>query len=336
MPRRGVGLRVEARSPRLQVLADGAVLPGVIEAEVFSNNHLAGDRFRVRLAGQLGGLAIVDNPGVRIDVQVGLDGGWTSLVLGEADSVSVDPLQGVVDLEGRDLSALLVDTRVDETFANRTSSEIVETLAGRHGLGAAATATRTLAGRYYQSEHDRLTMGQFARAMSEWDLLSYLAVQEGFDLFVDGGVLTFGPPAQTAPLTVTPADCERLHLEHSLGMARSIEVAVRSWDQRGAQAVLRTARGGGSGRAWKHSVVRPNLPADEAQRLAERVLADLVRHERTASLTMPGNLSLSPRQVVALQGTGTRWDGVYAVSEVNRHLDVRRGFSQRVCLQGAR
>lgn len=32
------------RQPRLQVLADGAVLPGAVSAEVNSNNHLAADR----------------------------------------------------------------------------------------------------------------------------------------------------------------------------------------------------------------------------------------------------------------------------------------------------
>jgi hypothetical protein len=330
-----VGLRVEARWPRLQVLAAGAVLPGVIEAEVSSNNHLAADRFRFRVAAASGGLVLVDAPGVRLDVQVAVNGAWASLVQGEADCVVLDPLRGVVEVEGRDLSALLIDSRVDETFANQTSSEIAAALAGRHGLGAAASPTQTLVGRYYQSEHDRTTMGQFSRAMSEWDLLSYLAVQEGFDLFMDGDVLRFEPRAPGEPVTVTPDDCESLHLEHSLGMERAIEVTVRSWDQRGGQAVVQTAQGGGGGRAWRHAVVRPNLPPDEAQRLADRVLADLMRHVRTASLTMPGDLVVSPRSAVALQGTGTGWDGIYMVSEVSRRIDVRRGFSQRVCLQGA-
>jgi phage protein D len=302
-------------------------------ADVSSNNHLAADRFRVRLAAGAGGLEAVDLPGVRFDVQVGLDGGWSSLVVGEADSVGFDPIRGLILLEGRDLSALLIDSRVDETFANQTSSEIAQNLAGRHGLGVAATVTTTLVGRYYQSEHDRLTMGTFTRAMSEWDLLSYLAVQEGFDLFMDGEVLRFEASSTDAPFVLTPADCLSMHLEHAMGLERSIEVTVRSWDQRGAQAVVQTVQGGGSGRVWKQSVVRPNLPADDAQRLAARILGDLMRHSRTVSVTMPGGIDLVPRAVVSLQGTGTSWDGDYTVSEISRVLDVQHGFTQRVSLQ---
>jgi hypothetical protein len=38
------------RAPRLAVLANGMPLAGVLAAEVHSNNHLAADRFRVRVA----------------------------------------------------------------------------------------------------------------------------------------------------------------------------------------------------------------------------------------------------------------------------------------------
>ena len=318
----------------MQVLIDGTVLPGVVSAEVSSNNHLAADRFQVTLASGGGGLAMLTSPAVRLDIQVGLGSSWVSLLQGEVDRVSFDPLRGQVEVDGRDLSALLVDGRVDETFANRTSSEIVETLASRHGLDVAATATTTLAGRYYQSEHDQSTMGQFSRALSEWDLLAYLAAREGFDLFMNGTILTFQPTGAASSIVLTPGDCEHLQLDHALTMTRSIEVTVRSWDQLGGAAVVQTARGGGTGRVWKHAVTRPNLPADEARRLAEKALADLLRHEWTVRASVPGELTMSPRQAVTLQGTGTDWDRVYSVSEIVRSVDVRRGFTQHIALQG--
>ena len=323
-----------ARAPALRVLVDGAVLDGVIGADVSSNNHLAADRFHMRLAASVGGWTGLLEGGARLVVQAGLDGDWVDLVTGEADSVGLDPVRGVIDVEGRDLSAVFIDTRVDETFANRTSSEIAAELAGRHGLRVDADRTSTLVGRYYQSEHDRLTMGQFSRAMSEWDLLAYLAGREGFGLFMDGEVLRFGAPAGGAPVVLRPSDCMSLQLERVLAMERAITVTVRSWDQRGGEAVVQTVQGGGAGRAWNHSLVRPNLPADEAQRVAERTLADLLRHGWVARATMPGELALSARDRVTLEGTGTAWDRVYAVSEVSRHLEVRRGFTQTVCLQG--
>ncbi len=296
--------------------------------------HLAADRFRVRLAASVVPQEALHAPGVRLDIQIGLAGGWTSLVTGAADSLTLDPIHGVLDVEGRDLSSMLIEARVDETFANRTASEIAEALAGRHGLRAMVARTSTPVGRYYQAEHDRLTLGQFAKATTEWDLLAYLAGQEGFDLFMEGDVLRFGPPVGDGAVEIRRDDCVSLQLEHSLGLAREIEVTVRSWGTRAGAAVTQTARSGRGGSVWKHRVTRPNLAPDEAQRLAERVLADLVRHEWTVTATMPGELGLTARSRVAIRGTGTAWDRDYGVGELSRHLDVRRGFTQRLSLQG--
>lgn len=327
-------MRVEARSPRVRVLSDGEALPGVMAADVWSNSHLSADRFRVQFAASTGALERVDQPGVRVTVQAAVDGDWVTLVVGEPDAVVLDPLRGVLDVEGRDLSALLIDSRVDETFANRTSSEIAIDLAGRHGLKVDADRTETLVGRYYQSEHDRVTTGRFSKVTSEWDLLAFLAGREGFGVFMDGEVLRFGRSGGESVM-LRPSDCTNVSLEHSGRMMRAIEVTVRSWDQRGAEAVVRTARGGGKGRSWTHTVARPNLPADEAQRLAERTLADLLRHEWTARLSMPGELGITARSRVELAETGTDWDRTYEVSRVSRHIDMRHGFTQQLQLQGA-
>jgi len=321
------------------VLADGSALPGVLAVDVFANNHLAADRFRVRIAAGAAGLAELQAPGLRLDVQVGWDGVWVSLVVGTADALAFDPVRGVWDIEGRDLSAGLIEAQTGETFANQTASEIAETIAARHGLVPDVEPTSTPVGRYYQDEHDRLTLGQFARATTEWDLLAFLAGQEGFDLFMQGTRLRFGPPALDGAVTLRVADCLSLELEHALGLARAIEVTVRSWGTRAGAAVEHTARSGGAGSggagtAWRHGLVRPNLDAGQAQRLAERALADLQRHEWTAHATMPGELGLTPRSRVALLGAGADWDRDYAVAELSRHLDVRRGFTQRLRLMG--
>ncbi len=326
------------RAPQVQVLADGGALPGVLAADVFANNHLAADRFRLRIAASVADLAMLQAPGLRLDVQAGWDGGWTSLIVGAADALAFDPVRGVLEVEGRDLSADLIETQASDTFANRTSSEIVEIIAARHGLSADVERTSTPVGRYYQAEHDRVALGQFARATTEWDLLAFLAGQEGFDLFMQGDTLRFGPPdGDAVPLRVE--DCLSLELEHALGLAREVAVTVRSWGTRAGVALEHTVRGSGGGKPLRHVLVRPNLDAEQAQRVAERALADLLRHEWTARATMPGQvgpgeLALTPRRRVALVGTRTEWDRVYAVTELSRHLDVRRGFTQRLCLGG--
>ena len=102
-------------------------------------------------------------------------------------------------------------------------------------------------------------------------------------------------------------------------------------DSRAGTMVAATAGSGGR----LHGLVRPNLSADEAQRLADRALADLRRHEWAAHVTMPGELLLTARSRVSLQDAGAGWDRVLAVSDISRHLDARRGFSQRVTLHVA-
>ena len=107
------------RTPRLRVLADGAELPGVLGASVTAGGR-GGARFRVHLAGR-------DAPAPDARIAVELDG--AAVLLGRADCAVTDPLQGTTELDGRDLSALLVEARPAELFLNQTASAIAEAVA---------------------------------------------------------------------------------------------------------------------------------------------------------------------------------------------------------------
>lgn len=328
------------RTPTLSVLADGAPVFGVLEADVFSNAHFAADRFRIRVA-LTTAYATPFQAGTIIDIQMALSGAFRSLIQGEIDTVSIDPIQRTIEFDGRDLTARLLDARTQQTYANQTASEIATTLAARHGLTPAITATTTLAGRYYGAEHDRITLGQFSRALTEWDLLTFLAAREGFDVFVQGQTLVFQPPATaTPPILLGVADCLFLALDRALTLARDIEVTVKSWNTRHQAAFTQTARssapgGRRSGPPQHIVVVRPNLTADEALQLAQRILADLSRHERIVRVELPGELSLTSRSHVTLIGTATDFDQTYFVAELDRHFSLDHGFTQRLRLKNS-
>ena len=237
------------RTPTLTVLSNEIPLPNLIAADITDNAHFAAARFRLRIAADAATAASLLQPGAVLDIQLSLGGNPTSILQGEADAVRMDVLNRTVEIEGRDLTARLLDARTQETFSNQTASEIAETLANRHGLTPNVTATSTLAGRYYSSEHDRITLGQFSRSTTEWDLLTFLAAREGFEAYVSGQTLTFAPLADAAPaLTLTPDLCISLSLEHSLTLARDIEVTVRSWNTRQQAAFNQTARSAATGR----------------------------------------------------------------------------------------
>ena len=321
------------RAPRIRVLLDGDQLPGLIEADIAANNHLAADRFRLRLAASAVPIADLADPALRLDVQVSLGAGWTSLVLGRPDTLQLDPIGGTLSIEGRDLASLLIEAPLSETFANRTASDIAATLAARHGLRPMIFATQATVGRADAAGRGQLALNQFARCTTEWDLLATLARAEGFDLFVSGNALHFAPPARTAPVAIRVADCVAVSLAQSVGLSRPTEVEVRSWTPHSAAVAKQAMLGGtGKGARTRHALIRPGLTSSDAQRLAGRTLADLRRHARTAALSMPGELALTPRSQVVLLGAGSGFNGAWRVSELNRSLDTVRGFTQRLRL----
>ena len=337
--------RSDLRAPRLRVIANGQVIAGAMEAEVVSNNYFAADRFSASVALGIDQWAEASfwasEPDILLDVQFSLDGGasFTSLVQGAVDRVSLDPTFRLVYLDGRDLTASLIEAPTQETFANRTSSEIASILAGRHNLTPRVSATTTPVGRYYQSEHDRTTLNQFSRTTTEWDLLVFLARHEGFDVFVQGQALYFQPTTQGADLAVSlrPEDVIDLKLERSLTLARDIEVVVKSWNSRQNSASIQRARAagrGGNGRSkgtpQRYVLVQPNLTPEDALKLAQRKLAELSRHERIIRITMPGELALTPRSMITLEGTGTEFDQAYYIDVIERRLRRDGGLTEHI------
>jgi hypothetical protein len=184
--------------------------------------------------------------------------------------------------------------------------------------------------------------------MTEWDLLIFLAAQEGFDVFVSGTSLYFqpAPGTQSASYSFTPADLQDLSLERSLTLARDIVVTVKSWNSRQQNAFTQTVRasgrrsGGGAGTGGnggssagppQHYVfVRPNLTMNDALQLAQQKASELTQHERVWEATMPGDLTLDPRSTIQLMGTATDFDQTYFVDSIDRHVSVQTGFVQRV------
>ncbi len=337
------------RQPRLRALTDGKPIGGAIEASVTSNAHYQADRFSATFSlyadPAYGPAWWGGKDTLLLDIQASLDGGqsWTSLIIGEASQVSLRLLQGEVHVDGRDLTGRFIDAKTQETFLNQTSSQVAVTLAGRHGMTADVVPTSTPVGRFYTADHDHITTGQFSRTTTEWDLLTFLAQQEGYDVWVSGTVLHFRPKAQP---NATPwlvkwtgrgqnaaaprSNAMDLELDRSLTIAKGLVVEVRSWSSRNGRGFTKTAKasgkGGGKEQPQKIAIQRPNLTEDEAQKLANRILAEESRHERVIRWREPADLALSPRNLVRLEGTGSSWDQTYYVASVQRRLSYDGGF----------
>jgi phage protein D len=339
-----------ARAPRLLVLINGVSVAGAIEATVASNNHFGADRFSTRIAlGSNPAAPWASATDFDVNIQFSLDNGTSffSIIQGVVDTVRIDPLGNTVYLNGRDHTADLMATRMQETFTNQTSSEIAEQIAGRHGFSTDIVATTKPVGRYWQLEHDRTTLNEFSRATTEWDLLVSLARHETFDVWVHGTTLHFRPPdtahfmasiLRPVATDMGPANVTSLSMERNLSVARNIEVVIKSWNSRQQAAFTQTAAStsaaasGVADTQVSYVYVVPNLTPDAALRLAQTKLAEMAQHERVVTVEIPGETSLAPRMQIRLEGTLTDFDQVYWIDEIERHLSSSRGFTQRMRL----
>ncbi|GAB0115314.1 hypothetical protein [Acidisoma sp. C75] len=350
-----------ARTVYADLRLNGTSVAGVLDAEVTLANHQVAGSFHVTLA--LGAdpnftaatFATAIDLYAEIRFGIGIPGlpaataTWASIITGSVDIIAYDLAAGTVQLSGRDLSAVFIDSLSAETFANNTASEIAQTLAARHGLTPVVTPTTGPVGRYYADGHALSSLHRSHSLVTEWDLLCGLAETEGFDVFVQNDSLFFTSPATDALPTVltwmNPGSpgiaLQTLHLERTLGLARDIVVTVQSWNSRQATMISETVRASPSGKAVvstspyakqpaTYVLIRPNLTSSEALTLANNTLSDLSRHQRVISAIMPGELSLAPRKPVVLAGSDTAFDQPYIIDEVVRHFSVRTGFTQTI------
>jgi phage protein D len=339
---------VNFRQPTASVALNGTtVTNAVIDLDVHSNNYFAADTFRVRLA--LAALSAQFNASfwsdtqAQISISVDAGGGPLQLILGNADTIDIDMPNGTVEASGRDLTAALIDTKVVAKYQNLTSSKIAAQIAASAGLQANITATSTPAGRYYEIDHARLNSD-----VSQWTLLNYLAQEEGFDVYVSGNTLNFvpsqqgGSPAYTLtyqqPTTeqIRTGNFIRLALRRSQTLAKGTVVKVISWNSKQVTAFTATAkRSGTSGSATAdtaqvYTFKVPGLTQDQAQQFANARLQEISLHERVVDVTIPGETSLTPRQLVALTGTGTSFDQNYYIDSIERSFSMDDGFMQTI------
>lgn len=363
-----MGQQTDVRATIFRVLGheQGHVLPGAESMTVETNSYYRADHFTLNFAISAGPPSSPtapawwdQEPPWVLDVQVSLDAGhsWTSLIIGEVDHMTVHLQTGSLIMEGRDLSARLIETKTQEAFINQTSSEVAATIVARHkddGFTAPViTPTTTLVGRYYIEDHVDGTLDQFSRSTTEWDLLVFLAQREGFDVFMDGTTLHFQPitPPDANPYIVQWDDSgsvprmnvTTLRMERSLTLAKDIEVWVRSWNTQQARAFTKKSRaigakaasasgssGGKQTNTQRYVFVRPNLTEKDAQDLANQIAIDLTKHERVIELEQPGTITLTARNLVRLQGTNTSFDQSYSIDHITRSLSDHEGFRQSI------
>jgi phage protein D len=266
-------------------------------------------------------------------------------IVGYVDVVSVqfDVTNGgeIVKLEGRDLSALLIDNQITDKYQNSTSSQIAQTFAAMHGFGPQIHQTRTLAGTYYNNDSSVIS-----DTSSEWDLLMYLAQQEGFVVRIYGTTLYFGPISQVTDINLPPIvltwgdNIETLDIERSPHAARDIKVEVISYDRNSKQKIVGTAQGTSyhttrlpnplNRDAYTEIYRIPGLTKAQADEQATTILQNLSLEQLTGPLKTYGEMDFTVDRKITLKGTGAVLSQDYYISRVTENFDLQNGFDAEI------
>jgi phage protein D len=354
-----------ARQPRGIVKINGAVMPGWTEFEVDNNAFYHADTFRCRFAisalpADYGAAWWASQSTIHIELFAGFPADVEKFsasdlkkyIYGRVDEVTYDPVGTFIEVSGRDLTADFIDTKTYEQFVNHTSSEIAVELASRHSLTAVVMHTTTKAGTYYTAETRRIPLDR-----SEWDLLTWLAQEEGCSVYVKDQQLFFDqivkpdasryalrweqptPESGLASPTFNGVDivCSR-----NLTLANDIIVYVRSSNSRNPKGFTVKAQASHTKKAISKGATQPAGAAQiysfvvagkshlQAQTMANKKLAELSFHERRISVTLPADDLLQPSTLVSLSGTGTDFDQTYYPDSITRRLSFAGGYTMHL------
>ena len=348
------------RQPRGAVLVNGTRIKGWLEFEVENNVFYEADTFHVKFA--LSALPPEFNDAwwaSQIEIFIELFVGFPadvenysqvdlmSLVYGRVDDVEYNPVDRCLTVSGRDLTATMIDAKTTEKFQNLKASDIAIKIANRHNLTPVVTATKVKVGKFYQLDKNRMN-----DAKSEWDLLTSLAQDEQFVVYVKGKTLHFEPqPAlNTDPYVLRwqpPNDTNgayslnamTMDFKRALTLSRGIVVTIQTVNHKTGKTIKATFPSN------KSPTIKPGASAPVAQgyfgripqgdyqaalKRAQQIHKDLTQHEMKMTASLPADNLLSVANIIKVIGTGTVFDQLYYPESITRKLNAKDGYMMEI------
>jgi phage protein D len=329
----------------LQVMVNGSLIGGLLHASIVSSNCFSADSYALTLATGAPPLADIAFwsalPTAYVQIRANTADGLSSqdLISGMIDTIRVDPIRATVMVEGRDLSSLLIDSYRQQDFVNQTASEVTSIIAANHNLIPVVTATSGNVGRYYSDGYTRLSIGQFSRLRSDWDLIVQLARENSCDAFVQGTSLFFRPSNSSGkvPIYLAFRDLKNIHFEQTLSVASDSGARVQSWNSQnmaaygsdvGNQSSTAAFFDPAAARSQPFLFSGSNFTAQQVEDSATRYAAEVERLTLILHAEMPWDLKLSPRALILVDESNSAFDTTYEIDHVERHYSTTSGSSQ--------
>jgi phage protein D len=267
------------------------------------------------------------------------EGGYVQLFVGNVDDVELDFVSRRVRVRGRDLGSVLLETNTSEQFQNQSVTQIVNTIAQRVGLTAnVQVPSNDMQGDVYQTDYSVDTEQD-----TLMNVLTRLAQRSGCVFWIDGTTLNFVPPdAVTGPTFVvqyqapTPSSIAQgnfvsLVATRSYRLSRSIKIRTKSWQLKQKNGLISEYMMPGSVTGTLvHDYKAPNLTKQQADAFTQQRLNEISSREKTLTLSLPGDITLTPECPVQLIGTGTEFDQTYIVSRVEHYFEQGSGYRMSV------
>ncbi len=362
--------------PRGLVIVNGEVLQGVVSFEVDNNSYFQADTFRLVIA-------LSAQPPSRdasywstqTSLQVELLAGYPdnplnytrtdlkSLLTGYVDDMEIDQLRDEIVFAGRDLTAMLIDTKptvkysqlgfqtVNGTYTELFSSEIATQIAKDVGLKSSVVKTPAITGTLVNTVRKTINdRGTY------WDILTALAQLENYSVWVGGQTLHFEPrlsvnagadvymmksQAPTAKTNYVANVCT-MRFSRNLSVARGVTVTVSSFEQKSGKTVTatasrahvrnRTTQGIGVTGLPPANYVRiiSNANAAKCQQVANALLADISEKEMNLVADLPADDKLTPQTPIQVIGSGMAFDQIYYPQSIERRYSFDEGYRMTV------
>ncbi|MBD3884254.1 VgrG-related protein [Phormidium tenue FACHB-886] len=269
------------------------------------------------------------------------------LVEGEITAIDINftnRSESHITLRGYDLSHRLHRGRFNRSFQNMSVSNIVEKIAQEAGLKAKCRSTGSA--RDYVFQENQTNM----------EFLRELAARQGFELFVQDGILHFdkaGNRSSKEPELHWLRDISHFNVRISSAQQVSA-VEVRGWDYENKRSIVETASSErvptetgyskGSTTATKFRIPSPKMTvvdqpvfsADEAKQMAQGLCDELGGEFICADAKAEGNGNpeIRPGRIVKLAGM-EKYDGKYYITET-RHVYYEKIYSTDFTVRGLR
>jgi phage protein D len=285
---------------------------------------------------------------------LGMDAGWWSdqdkidaqmvfsvggfgekmMISGGVDEITIDLIDGCVSVSGRDKSAQLSEKRRSKKFNNQKSSDIVSEIASDNGLTPVIETTGDDAGKQYHQDTVHLALNA-----TDFETLSALAEREGARWYVKGDELHFVPKDSSEgayPLIYRDgsykiANFEKLTMKRNLRADKPVKVKVKSWHHKDAKVYEHTEETGGSDGTpleFEHHVAMANQA--QVEKIAKSKMNDVLRHELSLDITIPGDLNIDASQKLILIGTDSAFDQEYDIDHIKFTIGEDGGFEMSI------